>query len=368
MKLTAKIKLVPTPHQARALMQTLEIANAACATMSQSAWATKTFRQFDLHRLCYDHTRTAFGLAAQMTVRCIAKVAAAYKRDHEQQRVFKPHGAIAYDDRILSWNMVAVSVSIWTLDGRQSIPFVCGSRQWDLLQTRRGESDLAWIGGQWYLLAACDGAEPRPDAVADALGVDVGIVNLATDSDGDVHTGEQVDPIRQRQQQRRDRLQAVGTRSAKRRLKKNSGTQRRFQTNENHRIAKHLVAKAKHTKRRLALEDLTGIRTRVRVRGPQQRSRHSNWAFHQLRMFIEYKARIAGVVVQAIDPRNTSRMCNGCGFTDKRNRRDQAHFRCLQCGHTTPADVNAACNIRDRAVVNQPMVSNLRVQAQAQLL
>ena len=129
MRLTAKIKLVPTTEQHHALQQTLETANAACTTISQSAWATTTFRQFDLHRLCYADIRAAFELVAQMTVRCLAKVADAYKRDRDTQRVFKPHGAIAYDDRILSWNMAAPSVSIWTLHGRQSIPFVCGSRQ-----------------------------------------------------------------------------------------------------------------------------------------------------------------------------------------------------------------------------------------------
>lgn len=195
MRLTAKIKLLPTPDQQRALQQTLETANAACNTISQSAWATKTFRQFDIHRLCYADTRDAFGLSAQMTVRCIAKVADAYKRDRGTQRVFKAHGAIAYDDRILSWNMAALSVSIWTMHGRQSIPFVCGPRQWELLQTQRGETDLALVAGQWYLLAACEIEEPTPADVEDALGVDLGIVNLATDSDGETHSGAQVETV-----------------------------------------------------------------------------------------------------------------------------------------------------------------------------
>jgi putative transposase len=370
MRLTAKIKLMPTAEQSHALQQTLETANAACNTISQSTWATKTFRQFDLHRLCYADIRAAFGLSAQMTVRCIAKVADAYKRDREIQRVFKAHGAIAYDDRILSWNLAAPSVSIWTIHGRQSIPFVCGPRQWELLQTQRGETDLALVAGQWYLLAACEIEEPTPTDVEGALGVDFGIVNLATDSDGDIHAGTQVEKLRLRHQRRRDKLQAVGTRSAKRRLKKNAGKQRRFQADVNHCIAKKIVAKAKHTKRMIALEELTGIRTRVRVKGPAQRSRHGNWAFRQLRTFITYKARLGGVVVVAVDPRNTSRTCSQptCGYCDKRNRVDQVHFRCLHCGYTTNADYNAARNIRDRAAISQPMVSSLRVQAQAQQL
>jgi putative transposase len=162
---------------------------------------------------------------------------------------------------------------------------------------------------------------------------------------------------------------APGQPSAKRRLKKNAQKQRRFQANTNHCIAKHIVTKAKGTQRAIALEDLTGIKQRAEqtVR-KAQRSRHGNWGFYQLRSFIEYKARRAGVVVELVDPRNTSRRCNGCGYTDKRNRKDQAHFQCLQCGHTAQADYNAACNIRDRAAVNQPMVSTRMGEAQAQQL
>jgi len=379
MRLTAKIKLLPTPDQQRALQQTLETANAACTTISQSVWATKTFRQFDIHRLCYADIRAAFGLSAQMTVRCIAKVADAYKRDRTTQRVFTPHGAIAYDDRILSWNMATSSVSIWTLDGRQSIPFVCGPRQWELLQTQRGETDLALVNGQWYLLAACEIEEPTPADVEDALGVDLGIVNLATDSDGETHSGAQVETVRVRQQRRRDRLQAVGTRSAKRRgalwAKKNAGKQRRFQADVNHCLAKKLVTKAKDTRRSIALENLKGIKERAeKTVRKAQRSRHGNWGFFQLRTFIAYKARMAGVFVETVNPRNTSRTCSQplCGYCDKRNRVDQAHFRCLQCGYTAPADYNAAKNIRGPegtpAAVNQPMVSTPRGEAQAQAL
>jgi putative transposase len=112
-----------------------------------------------------------------------------------------------------------------------------------------------------------------------------------------------------------------------------------------------------HTERKaLALEDLNGIRERVTVRRKQRRARHS-WAFRQLRTFIGYKATHAGVRVVYIDPRNTSRRCAMCGFCDKRNRADQAHFRCLSCGHT--ADANAAVNIARVAAVKGPIVSLL---------
>ena len=111
--------------------------------------------------------------------------------------------------------------------------------------------------------------------------------------------------------------------------------------------------KAKDTGRGIALENLTGIRDRITVSKAQRRNQHS-WAFRQLRTFIEYKAKLAGVPVTLVDPRHTSRTCPMCGCVDKRNRRDQAHFRCTSCGFAGPADVIAARNIASRAAVNRP--------------
>ncbi|WP_110520316.1 RNA-guided endonuclease InsQ/TnpB family protein [Herpetosiphon llansteffanensis] len=359
MKLIAQLKLLPTSDQHAALLRTVEQANVVCNAISQTVWQSQTFKQFDVHTLVYDHIRATSGLSAQMVVRQIAKVADAYKIDRTVQRTFAPHGAISYDDRILSWNMHAPSVSIWTVNGRQSIPFVCGKRQWELLQSRRGETDLAYVNGQFYLLATCDVEEPTPDDVDRTIGVDLGIVNTSTDSDGETYSGAQIERVRQRYQRRRSALQAVGTKNAKRRLKSISGKQRRFQTNTNHTIAKRLVAKAKCTKRQIALEDLTHIRSRVKASGRQQRARHSNWSFNQLRQFVTYKAAIAGVRVVLVNPAYTSRTCSACGHCDKRNRKNQAVFCCVVCQFATSADYNAAINI-ERAVVTLPMASTLR--------
>jgi putative transposase len=368
MKLIAQIKLHPTPQQADALKRTLETANAACTAISRVAWEQKVFGKYDLQQLTYHHIKAEYGLSAQMVIRCLAKVGDSYKLDRNVQRTYRPHGSIAYDDRILSFNLAAHTVSIWTVapDHRQTIPFVCGERQRTLLQSRQGESDLVFRQGQFYLLVTCTVDEPTPADVDAALGVDLGIVNLATDSDGAQYSGAAVEQTRQRYQRRRDRLQAVGTKSAKRRLKQISGKQRRFQSNTNHTIAKQLVANAKGTQRALALEDLTNIRKRTeRTVQKSQRARHSNWSFFQLRAFISYKAQLHGVPVVMVNPRYTSQTCNRCGTVDKRNRPDQATFRCVFCGHTIHADINAACNIRDRASVSWPMASDLRVQAQA---
>jgi putative transposase len=355
MKLIAQLKLLPTPEQAEALQQTIQQANLACAFVSRQAWQAQIFKQFDLHRLCYEVVRTRFGLSAQVTVRVIAKVADAYKLDQQHARQFAPTGSIAYDDRILSWNLVGSTVSIWTLAGRQHIPFVCGERQRELLQTRQGETDLAVVGGHFLLAATCAVTEAPPLETQDALGVDLGITNIAVDSDGAVHSSHRVNAVRHRHRRLRAKLQRKRTKAARRRLRRLAGKEARFAKDTNHRISKQLVAKAQGTKRAIALEDLQGIRARVTARRSQRATLHS-WSFGQLRTFVAYKARRAGVPVVLVDPHNTSRTCPRCGGVHARNRISQRQFSCVACGFAGLADHIAAENIR-RAAVNPPHVS-----------
>jgi IS605 OrfB family transposase len=298
-----------------------------------------------------------------LAVRCISKVADAYKADHRTKRIFNPHGAIAFDNRILSWKLDQSTVSIWTVDGRQHVPFICGNRQRKLLRSQRGESDLCLIGRTFYLFAACDVETPALADVQDMLGVDLGIVSLATDSDGETHTGEDLEKNRRKYAHRFQNLQRNSTKSAKRKLRDISGKQSRFQKHINHVVSKAVVLKAQRTGRGIALEILTGIRDRVRARR-KQRARLHNWGFRQLKTFIVYKAARAGVLVIEVDPRYSSQTCARCGYVDKRNRPDQSTFSCVSCGHSASADTNAAQNLRARALVSAPMVSALAGQGQ----
>ncbi len=357
MKLVAKVKLRTDPAQSTALARTLRTANEACNWISQQAWKHQEFNQFQLHRLVYHAVRERFRLSAQVTVRSIAKVAAAYKADPSQRRTFRPLGAVAYDSRILSWQVGRNAVSIWTVAGRLSVAFAAGPTQLSLLRTQRGESDLLVERGVFYLVATCEVEEATPSAPVDVMGCDLGIRNIATDSDGKRHSGRVVERVRHRHRRLRQRLQKKQTRSAKRRLKRLAGQERRFARDVNHCISKQIVAEAKRTGRAIGLEDLRGLRSRVRA-GRKQRAVLHSWAFSQLRSFIEYKAKRAGVLVILVDPRNTSRTCSRCGQVDKANRPGRELFRCVRCGSTDDADINAALVIRSRALVSAPYVAS----------
>lgn len=359
MKLIARIKLQPSSRQHALLLQTLEAANAACNYVSDVAWQERVFGQFKLHKLCYASVRAQFGLGADVAVRVFAKVADGYKLDKRTKRTFKPHGAFPFNDRLVSYKLDKRVVSIWTMAGRQKMPFVVGEHAAKLLEGLRGECDLVYRTGEFYLYQCCDVDEPPTDEVDDFLGVDLGIANIATDSDGTVHQGKSMKAVRFRHRKLRAKLQRKGTKSARRRLKKLSGKEQRFAKDVNHTISKHIVAKAKDTARGIALEELTHIRKRVTARKPQ-RATLSSWSFAQLRAFIEYKAKQMGVPVVAIDPRNTSRTCPCCGHIDKANRPNQATFSCVQCGFSGLADHIAAVNIR-RASLSTPNVSDADV-------
>lgn len=354
MKLTAQIKLHPTDAQVESLKRTLEAANAAANYLSAYAWNYQQFRKYDLHYAGYYAIREEFGLSAQVAVRIVAKVADSYKLDRQTQRTFRPLGSIAYDDRILSWKK-GDTVSIWSLDGRLTIPFVCGETHRELLTKRQGEADLVYRNGEFYLYQTCDVDETPLETPADYLGIDLGVATIAADSDEKLHSGSEIKNVRFRHRRLRSKLQKKGTKSCRRRLRKLSGKERRFATQVNHTISKQIVDSAQRTGRGIALEDLQGIRDRIRARRSQRATLHS-WSFYQLRGFIEYKAKRVGVVVVAVDPRNTSRTCPSCGCIDKANRPNQATFLCIQCGFSGHADCVAAENIR-RAAVNQPYVS-----------
>ena len=147
----------------------------------------------------------------------------------------------------------------------------------------------------------------------------------------------------------RKRLQAKRTSSARLLLKKRRRKEARFAADINHQISKRIVAEAERTGCGIAVEELTGIRERVRLRKPQRATLHS-WVFAQLGSFLAYKAKQGGVAFVEVDPAYTSQMCSACGSVDKRNRRSQAAFECGRCGFVGHADHNAALNIAARGV------------------
>ncbi|MFF0309722.1 RNA-guided endonuclease InsQ/TnpB family protein [Streptosporangium sp. NPDC004379] len=371
MKLVVQVKLLPTPAQAAALAATLHAVNAAATAVSRTAHRTSTFGVYDLRRRTYGDLR-ADGLSAQTAQHVIKKVTDAYaalrglirtgrlkgKRPSKAESTpiaFRPEAAHPFDDRCLSWRIDARTISIWTVHGRiKDLAFTGSTAQLTTLAAhRRGESDLVCRGGMWFLIATCEVPEaPLNTTPAGWIGVDRGIVNLATTSDGVNHSGRELNRYRRRMARLRAELQAKGTKSARRKLKRRAGRESRHAAQVNHKIADEIVADAQRTGRGIAVEDLAGIRERVRF-WPSQRATLSSWPFHQMGEFLSYKGRRAGVPYTAVDPAYTSQTCPvpWCGSVCRGNRPTRDAFSCRSCGFAGPADHIAALNVARRAGV-----------------
>lgn len=402
MKLTAQVKLLVTPEQADALKRTMQAANAVCDSLSAWAWANQTFGQYPLHKGQYAAQRASSGLTAQVIVRAIGKVADSYKLDKRTQRTFLPTGAIAFDGRILRWYVDKGQVSIWSVEGRLKLPFVCGEYQRGLLAFQQGESDLAFVNGHFYLMATVSIPDPPLIETDGVLGVDLGIVQLATDSEGRAYSGEPVKAVRRRAQRIRALLQSKGTKNAKKHLQRMRQRTANYQRWVNHNISKQLVQNALLSRKAIALEDLKGIRERASAfsekRGSRERKkarkvvsrihervrnrRHdfvhqtarrlvnrygtiaveklnvkgmvknhclaksiSDASWSMFRSVLTNKAESAGRLVVSVNPAYTSQMCSGCGNIAKKSLSVRTH-RCLSCGLVLDRDTNAAVNIK----------------------
>jgi IS605 OrfB family transposase len=354
MKLTLKIKLLPTEEQSNSLLNTIKEANMVCNTISDIAWEKKIFNQFKIHHESYHLIKDSTNLSSQVIIRCISKVADAYKLDKKTKIEFRPLGGITYDSRILTYKPNNI-VSIWTVGGRLKIPFVCHNFKY--IPYIKGECDLIYKKGKFYLFQTVDIPDSDVEDVEEFIGVDFGQADIAVLSDGTNYNSEQLKKVRKKYSKVRSSVQSKGTKSSKKLLKRLSGREKRFVSINNHTIAKQIVQKAKQEHKGKAIEDLTNIRWTAIPKSKNNKTELNRWSFYQLRQFFTYKAQLNGINLVVVNPAYTSQTCNVCKHIGIRKGKN---FRCEYCGNISDADVNAAKNIATcGCVINQPEKSNM---------
>ena len=362
--------MLVTQDQKKALLDTMAQYNAACNVISKLAQEENTYGQYDLHHTCYHLIREQFpALSANHVVRAIARVSASYKllnknekkayvqfkkgetdRWYRELRTFKWRNSIELDARL--WGFLRDgTITISSAYGRiKHIYWMANKHNQNLLRHRTDSSALVYRRGGFYLHVVCDIQEKPEQPARDFIGIDMGVVNIATTSDGEIWSSDKIEFKRQWYAWRKAQLQQVGTDSAKRRLVKLSGRESRFKGDVDHCISKHIVTDAERTGRGIAIENLKGINQRTRAIRKGQRAKHHSWSFCRLGTYIGYKAKLRGVPVVVVDPRYTSQMCSNCGHVAKNNRSSQSQFSCRSCNFNAHADYNASLNIRNRAI------------------
>jgi putative transposase len=193
MKLVVQVQLLPDVEQARGLRSTIERTNEAANWIAGVAFEHRESNVFDLRKLCYHEVRERFGLSSQQAQLAIKAVSDAYKQDRSIRPKFRKLAAIAFDQRTMSFKGID-RVSLLTLAGRVIVPMIVGAYQRERMALKKGQSDLVLRkDGKWFLIVTVDVPEGTPVPTTDFLGVDLGVTNLATDSDGYTSSGAGVE-------------------------------------------------------------------------------------------------------------------------------------------------------------------------------
>ena len=327
-----------------------------------------------LHHLTYYTVKLTTGLKANHVCQAIRRVVGNMKAV-KQVHKFRPT-SVSLDARVFTYRESDQHVGITLMSKRVWLPLSIGNYQLALLkgQTPTSATLVKRRSGDYYIQIAVELDTPPTGKTPKVIGVDLGRRDIATTSTNKAWNGSQLQATRDRYSRVRASLQSKRTRGSRRLLKRLSGREARFQKNINHSISRQLVNEAKAINAALAFEDLTDIRKflNTQPRNKTERRRTNNWAFYQLRMFVTYKAVLAGVPVVFVPPAYTSQTCSRCHHVHPekgKSYRSGKTFKCGHCGLEADADWNAANNIATLGVafVNQPESSVMSCVLEGQL-
>lgn len=365
--ISVKCKLQVPVELRSEIDRTLQGFASACNQILSVAKRENCWNTTKLHHKVYKPVREATGLKANHVCQAIRRVignAKAVKQIHK----FRPT-SISLDVRTFQYIEESQTVGITLMCGRVKFKLSIGNYQLALL---RGPSPTAATlnktkRGDYYINICVDLPTEPTGKTPKVIGVDLGRRDIATTSTSKSWSGKQIQSVRDRYSKVRSSVQSKRTRSSRRLLRRLKGREQSFQKWLNHNISKQLVQEAKQLGTALAFEDLTGIRDNLneKPRSKTERRRTNNWAFYQLRLFVGYKANIAGVPVVFVPPAYTSKTCSRCHAIGGRNGKK---FRCSRCGFEHDADVNAALNIAALGIsVSNPESPGMSCQLEGQL-
>lgn len=377
---TIILQLQPNSEQAQLLQRTLHEHTDCFNAVAQEEFSTACSNGVELHKRTYYPLRATYpDLPAQLVcaarVRATEAVKSALDRRKKGRKVSTPHARLCplrYDQRSYWVKWETMTCSLATTDGRVALPFVVPSYAAKYIGGKVCSTDLCYRKGRYTLHVVVHIPAPLVAPSGEVVGVDLGLKRPAVTSHKHF-LGER----RWKEQERRifrlkRKLQAKGTKSAKRHLRKLSGKLLRQRKDHDHVLSKRIVQRTSAGST-IVVENLTNIRSRAKMkRKTETQRRFHSWSFAQFHTFLSYKAQEKGITVEKIDPRHTSQTCFRCGYQARNNRRSQSLFLCRSCGYCLNADLNASQNIREKylsslASLGIPLASGSPCQAASRL-
>lgn len=382
---TSKLRITfQSEMDRKSAFDTLIAYRDACNHVSQYIFNHDfVLKQSELQSVLYHELREQFGLKSQMTQSVFKTVIAHYKMVQTQlrkQRVWDGykkdnHGKEVpnYINKDLSflWKPIEFKrpqldlvrnrdysfknnvLSMNTINGRIHVnvyglsenPYFDGS--WIL-----GTGKVVRSGKHWFFHVSASKEVPdfELSCLSHVVGIDRGLRQILTTYDEKGQTrfvnGSFIAKRRNHYAKLRARLQAKGTKSAKRRLRSLSGRESRWMSDVNHQLSKTLVET--YGKQTLfVLENLTGVTfDTVHSRRREHRYEHHSWSFYDLEQKLRYKAHLKASEVVLVDAHYTSQRCPKCGIIEKSNRDKDFHqYSCSNCGYSSNDDRIGAMNI-----------------------
>lgn len=317
-----------------------------------------------IQKIVYRDLR-ARGLKSQMACNICRQVAGTYATLQEQVKAertewqkieYRPSNVTFSYQR--DYTITPEEISITTLEGRKRYPVTLydhAKRYFDGTWTFSASKLVKHRDGYYFHLCCEKEVPTTPKTETPTfMGIDVGMNWLAVGTTTDKKNrffgnGGIAKHVRNMYKGMRTRLQAKGTLSAKRVLRRMSGKERRLMADINHAVSKDIVRFAvQNGVTCIGVEDLTGLKEGTVYQCKKKNRYHkSSWSYNQLQDFIAYKAAERGISVEKINPEYTSQTCSRCNHIHKPNRQGR-WYQCNCCGTTLHADLNAARNIEQR--------------------
>jgi IS605 OrfB family transposase len=331
------------------LLDTMREYTRAFNISAEWGFANHTWNKVENHKATYREIRQCSALPSSLVQGardCACEALKGVKCKTLPKR--KPFSAMRYNQRVIHVylpdrggdSITEGYITLATTAGRVKATYCVPEHYGQYLTWMVKGSTISHRDGMFYLHVSMETGNPALLSEVRMLGIDRGIVNIAVSSDNKFYNSKVVKNCRARYARLRAELQSKGTRSARRKLKRMSGRERRFVTDVNHCITKQIV-ETEYTM--FALEDLNSIRVQKR-RGADANRKLNSWSFYQFEQFLRYKAEAFGKRVVLVDSRYTSQKCSRCGHTYKGNR-NGPDFLCRKCGLHIHSDLNASRNI-----------------------
>ena len=341
-----------------AISSLAQTCNSATRYFLAKAQELKTTSQKRLHDTCYSEAKTFFQLNTGILQSCRDKAIACERsylaRLKTRKKASKPKGDFPIPIRCDCYQLFQSKRGTWhikfaTASGYGSqLAFPLQPREnqlkWFSKDFKQGTCEIFNRKGHWILALTITVNTPEPKG-SSIIGADLGVVNMAVLSTGKFFSGKWVQFKRNHFARKRSEYQS---RKLRWKVKASKGKESRWMSDVNHKLSRQIVDIAKLNNSAIAIENLIGIRERIKASRKVNRMLHS-WPFAELINFVKYKANLEGVPVIEVDPRSSSRTCSRCGHIEKSNRKNQATLLCRACGYNPNADINASFNIALRA-------------------